>query len=309
MNPLVIVTAICFIAAVMYADAASVPLGDPTSTEHGEEVFGTTSADDAPDTTTTLEASETTSMDGAFDTATTSVSDIQATLDTATTSVSDIQATLPVATPASPYQYSTPTPPTTTADLPHPINATHSTPLNVIVRLSLSLPMSLADFNASMQRAFKESMAAAAGVGLDGITLTVRDGSLSRRLLEPSIGVDVAIRVPDGQDAKLVATLLTAERINVELASVGLPAAIITSAAAVGTRAISQAADVASMSQITRAATSTPLFRYSAPNPSPFLTLGTSVATIPIVANDSTRHAVPTHIALLCSMIAVYIVL
>ena len=295
MNPLVIVTAICFIAAVMYADAASVPLGDPTSTEHGEEVFGTTSADDAPDTTTTLEASETTSMDGAFD--------------TATTSVSDIQATLPVAIPASQYHYSTPTPPTTTADLPHPINATLSTPLNVIVRLSLSLPMSLADFNASMQRAFKESMAAAAGVGLDGITLTVRDGSLSRRLLEPSIGVDVAIRVPDGQDAKLVATLLTAERINVELASVGLPAATITSAAAVGTRAISQAADVASMSQITRAATSTPLFRYSAPNPSPFPTLGTSVATIPIAANDSTGQAVSMHIALLCSMIAVYTVL
>jgi hypothetical protein len=161
-----------------------------------------------------------------------------------------------------------------------------------------------------MQRAFKEVMAAAAGVGLDGITLTVRDASPPRRLLESSIGVDVAIRVPDGQDAKLVATLLTAERINVELASVGLPSAIITSAATVWTPpTISLAADVASMSQITRAVTSTSPFRYSAPNPSHFPTLGTSVATIPIAANDSTGQAVPMHMALLCSMIAVYTVL
>lgn len=61
MNPLVIVTAICFIAAGMYADEASVPLGDPTSTEHGEEVFGTTSAEDAFETTAmTPVATETT---------------------------------------------------------------------------------------------------------------------------------------------------------------------------------------------------------------------------------------------------------
>ncbi len=50
---MVIVTAICFITAGMYAGEFSVPLGDPTPTEPGEEESKTTSMDDTFDTSTT----------------------------------------------------------------------------------------------------------------------------------------------------------------------------------------------------------------------------------------------------------------
>jgi hypothetical protein len=103
--------------------------------------------------------------------------------------------------------------------------------------------MTRAAFNATVQQTFKEVMAVAAGLtrGDSGrVTLEVRDGG--RRLLASSVGVDVAINMPDAATARLAVTSLTAERINAGLAAANLPAATITSAAVVSTPGFSRAA-------------------------------------------------------------------
>ncbi len=114
------------------------------------------------------------------------------------------------------------------------------------VKLSVSLPMTRASFNDSVQQSFKEVMAVAAGLARSDsgrVTLVVRDGG--RRLLPvfaSSVGVDVTIGMPDAASAKLAAASLTADRINSGLAGVGLPAATITTPAAVTTGPGSSAA-------------------------------------------------------------------
>ena len=103
--------------------------------------------------------------------------------------------------------------------------------------------MTRAAFNATVQQTFKEVMAVAAGLtrgDASRVALEVRDGG--RRLLASSVGVDVAINMPDAATARLAATSLTAERINAGLAAANLPAATITSAAVVSTPGFSRAA-------------------------------------------------------------------
>ena len=114
-----------------------------------------------------------------------------------------------------------------------------------VVRLSVRLPLTMAAFNTSVQQAFKEVMAVAAGLARSDsgrVTLVVREGG--RRLLASSVGVDVTIGMPDAAAAKQAAALLTADRINAGLAAAGLPAATITSAPAVSTTTGSTAAAV-----------------------------------------------------------------
>ena len=125
--------------------------------------------------------------------------------------------------------------------------ATTAAASGATVKLSVSLPMTLAAFNSSMQQAFKEVMALAAGLarGDSGrVSLVVRDGG--RRLLASSVGVDVTISMPDAASAKLAVASLSQERINSGLATVGLPPATITSAPAVAAPLFSAAAALGS---------------------------------------------------------------
>ncbi len=140
------------------------------------------------------------------------------------------------------------TPPAATAPptTPAPPPATSSPAVQAAaatVKLSVTLPVSRAAFNASAQQAFKEAMAVAAGLAradAGRVALVVRD--LGRRLLASGVGVDVTIGMPDAAAARLAASSLTAERINAELVKAGLPAATITSAPAVSAPAGSAAA-------------------------------------------------------------------
>ena len=141
-------------------------------------------------------------------------------------------------------------PPSTTAAAAPPPAAVQATTAaaaaGATVKLSVSLPVPLAAFNASAQLAFKQAMAVAAGLtrGDSGrVALALRDGG--RRLLAASVGVDVTISMPDAASAKLAAASLTADRINSGLAAAGLPAATITSAPAVSTPQGSMAAAAA----------------------------------------------------------------
>jgi hypothetical protein len=157
------------------------------------------------------------------------------------------------ATTTPPQPASTP-PPTTAAgaspSAPTPKPAVQTTAAAVAaagatVKLSVSLPMALAAFNASAQQAFREVMAVAAGLTRGDaarVALALRDGG--RRLLGASVGVDVTISMPDAASARLAAASLTADKINAGLKSAGLPDATITSAPAVSTPQGSAAAAV-----------------------------------------------------------------
>ena len=72
------------------------------------------------------------------------------------------------------------------------------------VKLSLTLPIALADFNASVQQTFKEQMALAAGLPkADSWRVTLAVRAARRRLLAgASVAVDVVINVPDATTAR-----------------------------------------------------------------------------------------------------------
>jgi hypothetical protein len=95
--------------------------------------------------------------------------------------------------------------------------------------------MKLTDFNSTVQQAFKEAMAVAAGLpSNDTGCVTLKIYESSRRILSvPKVEVDVTISMQDGNMAELAALSLTNERINAGLAAMGLPAATITSAVTV----------------------------------------------------------------------------
>ena len=126
-------------------------------------------------------------------------------------------------TPASPPQGETGTdtiaatgaspswPPATTG-------ATHA------VKLSLSLPLSVAEFNLEKQAKFKEAIARAAGaspadVAIDNIEALSSD---RRRLLASGVRLDVSVKAKDKAAADAMGAGLTAGNINSQLSKVSL---------------------------------------------------------------------------------------
>jgi hypothetical protein len=100
------------------------------------------------------------------------------------------------------------------------------------VKLSLTLSMTLAAFNATVQQSLKEALALAAGLTRSDaarVSLAFREGR--RRLLAGSVAVDVIIDMPTADAAGRAASQLTAAGINARLAEAGLPSAVITSPA------------------------------------------------------------------------------
>jgi hypothetical protein len=97
--------------------------------------------------------------------------------------------------------------------------------------ISLTLPISLADFNTSVQQTFKETMAVAAGLTKADswrVTLTVRS---ARRA--GGVAINVVIDMPNSALANAAVSSLSQGKINTLLTAAGLPTAIVTSAAAV----------------------------------------------------------------------------
>ena len=96
-----------------------------------------------------------------------------------------------------------------------------------VVQLSLSLPLSTADFDDAKQAKFKESIARAAGVSPADVTIDNVEtlSAARRRLLVSSIRIDVSVKAKDKAAADAMGAELTAGNINVELSKAGLPQA------------------------------------------------------------------------------------
>lgn len=108
-----------------------------------------------------------------------------------------------------------------------PETATH------VVRLVLSLPLAVADFDDSMQVKFKDALAKVAGSSKDDVSLSVSTGGSRRHMLAETTTVAVSIKAADRGAATTMADKLTADNINAKLAESGLPAASILEPAAV----------------------------------------------------------------------------
>ena len=95
------------------------------------------------------------------------------------------------------------------------------------MRLSLSLPISKAEFNLEKQAKFKESIARAAGaspadVAIDNIEAL---SAGRRRLLASGVRIDVSVKAKDKAATDAMSAGLTAVNINAELSKAGLPQA------------------------------------------------------------------------------------
>ena len=96
------------------------------------------------------------------------------------------------------------------------------------MKLSLSLPLSVAEFNLEKQAKFKEAIARAAGaspadVAIDNIEALA---SVRRRLLASSgVRIDVSVKAKDKAATDAMSAGLTAVNINAELSKAGLPQA------------------------------------------------------------------------------------
>jgi len=96
-----------------------------------------------------------------------------------------------------------------------------------LVKMAVSLPMTKEAFNVDEQKKFKKSIAAAAGVSNDDVTIDniVVITTSRRRLLGASIRVDTSVKAKDKSSADALGAKLTVAAINSELAKEGLPAA------------------------------------------------------------------------------------
>jgi len=108
-----------------------------------------------------------------------------------------------------------------------PVSAPPTTATTHLVKMAVSLPMTKEAFNVDEQRKFKKSIAAAAGVSKDDVTIDniAVITTSRRRLLGASIRVDTSVKAKDKSSADALAAKLTVASINSELAKEGLPAA------------------------------------------------------------------------------------
>ncbi len=105
-------------------------------------------------------------------------------------------------------------------------------PVEYVVILAVSLPLTRQEFNSSEQLKFKESVARTAGVSTIYVSIdriVDVNGSLPvlRRLLATGIRVDTSIKAPNETTAIAISTSLTANSLNSVLVAEGLPAAAI----------------------------------------------------------------------------------
>ena len=94
--------------------------------------------------------------------------------------------------------------------------------------------MSSSAFTNEKQTAFKAALAQAAGVASEAVVINkIESISSRRRLLEEAIRVDTSIMAQGEAAANAMADTLTADSINTQLSSAGLPTATVLKGAAV----------------------------------------------------------------------------
>ena len=105
-------------------------------------------------------------------------------------------------------------------------------PAGYVVKMAVSLPMTIQQFNDNEQLKFKQSVALAAGVSsadvsIDRIVDMNSGTAVLRRLLATGIRVDTSTKAPTEIAANAISTSLTVNRLNSALVAAGLPAAAI----------------------------------------------------------------------------------
>ena len=101
--------------------------------------------------------------------------------------------------------------------------------------MAVALPLTRQEFNNVEQLKFKQSVARAAGVSNERVSIDrILDMNSSlpvlRRLLTTGIRVDTSIQAPNEITASAISTSVTAETLNSALTAAGLPAATILEA-------------------------------------------------------------------------------
>jgi len=107
--------------------------------------------------------------------------------------------------------------------------------IGYVVKMAVSIPLTRQEFNDSEQLKFTHSVARAAGVSSDDVSIDrIVDMNnilpVLRRLLTTGIRVDTSVKAPDETTASAISTSLTTVSLNSELVAVGLPAVAILEA-------------------------------------------------------------------------------
>jgi hypothetical protein len=103
-------------------------------------------------------------------------------------------------------------------------------PAGYVVKMAVSLPLTIQQFNSNEQLKFKQSVALAAGVSSADVSIDrivdMNSGTVVlRRLLATGIRVDTSTKAPTEIAANAISTGLTVNRLNSALVAAGLPAA------------------------------------------------------------------------------------
>ena len=106
---------------------------------------------------------------------------------------------------------------------------------DIVVPVTFGLPISLAEFDASKQRDFRQSIAYATDVSIQRVIIvkveSITARTRLRRLLADGIMVKVEVQVTDQQMAESVKAKLTSDNLNKEFERAGLPRAEVLSTA------------------------------------------------------------------------------
>ena len=110
-----------------------------------------------------------------------------------------------------------------------------------VVKIVFSIPMSMTAFNIDQQTALKMSVARAAVVSSEDVSIANMEALSpgTRRLLSESIRAEIHVKVAEREMADETARRLTPFRINRELAKEGLPAVVVTEPASVHEASVS----------------------------------------------------------------------
>ena len=144
-----------------------------------------------------------------------------------------------VTTTPVPVSVTTTTVPVSVTTTPVPVSVTTPAPApqpaGYVVKMAVSLPMTMQQFNNNEQLKFKQSVARTAGVSsadvsIDRIVDMNIGTAVLRRLLATGIRVDTSVKASDEIAASEISTSLTPDNLNSELVAAGLPAATILEA-------------------------------------------------------------------------------
>mmetsp|Transcript_60976 Transcript_60976/g.139462 ORF Transcript_60976/g.139462 Transcript_60976/m.139462 type:complete len:343 (-) Transcript_60976:73-1101(-) len=111
-----------------------------------------------------------------------------------------------------------------------------ATPTEVFVEMSVTVPLTIAEFTDAKKTSFRKGVANSAGTAIDKVEITeVKAADRRRRmLLETSISVDFRVKVTEAKATELKSSgALSEAKLNEKLKAEGLPAVTVTKAATV----------------------------------------------------------------------------